>query len=128
MSKNYKIAVIPGDGTGPEVIAEAVKVIDAAGSKFGFTADKEFIDWGGEHYLATGEILPDDACDTLRGFDAMGDVVLVIQFPVTLCGAVDPDDPGNGLEASRQALKDAGIDKIIEEAEAQYKIWKDSLK
>ena len=36
MSKNYKIAVLPGDGTGPEVIAEAVKVLDAAGRKFGF--------------------------------------------------------------------------------------------
>ena len=41
MSKNYKIAVLPGDGTGPEVIAEAVKVLDAAGKKFGFTTDKK---------------------------------------------------------------------------------------
>ena len=71
MARNHRIAVIPGDGTGPEVIAEAVKVIDAAGSKFGFTVDKEFIDWGGEHYLATGEILPDDATERLRKFDAV---------------------------------------------------------
>ena len=41
MSKNYKIAVLPGDGTGPEVIAEAVKVLDAACRKFGFTTEKE---------------------------------------------------------------------------------------
>lgn len=71
MAKNYKIAVIPGDGTGPEVIAEAVKVLDAAGSKFGFTTEKSFIDWGGEHYLATGETLPDNAADRLRKFDAV---------------------------------------------------------
>ncbi len=46
MSKNYKIAVLPGDGTGPEVIAEAVKVLDAAGRKFGFTTEKEYYNWG----------------------------------------------------------------------------------
>ena len=37
MSKNYKIAVIPGDGTGPEVVAEGLKVMKAAADKFGFT-------------------------------------------------------------------------------------------
>lgn len=57
MSKNYKIAVLPGDGTGPEVIAEAIKVLDAAGKKFGFSTEKKYFDWGGEHYLKTGETL-----------------------------------------------------------------------
>ena len=71
MSKNYKIAVIPGDGTGPEVVAEAVKVLDAAGKKFGFSSEKTYFNWGGEHYLTTGEILPDDAADQLRKFDAV---------------------------------------------------------
>ncbi|MCQ2379818.1 MAG: isocitrate/isopropylmalate family dehydrogenase [Victivallaceae bacterium] len=69
--KSYKIAVIPGDGTGPEVVAEANKVLDAAGAKFGFQLDRTFFDWGGDHYLATGEILPDNAVETLRGFDAI---------------------------------------------------------
>ena len=68
--KNYKIAVIPGDGTGPEVVNEALKVIDAVGKKFGFTLDKTAFEWGADHYLATGEILPDDASDQLRKFDA----------------------------------------------------------
>ena len=45
MSKNYKIAVLPGDGTGPEVIAEAIKVLDAAGKKFGFSTEKKYFDW-----------------------------------------------------------------------------------
>ena len=69
--KNYKIAVIPGDGTGPEVIAEALKVLDAAGKKFGFALDKTTFKWGGENYLATGEILPDDAVATLKKFDSV---------------------------------------------------------
>ncbi len=71
MSKNYKIAVIPGDGTGPEVVAEAVKVLQAAGRKYGFTLDLTTIDWGGEHYLATGELLPADAKARLEKFDAV---------------------------------------------------------
>ena len=45
-----------------------------------------------------------------------------------MCGSVNPDDQEKGIEAFRKALKDAGIDKIIEEAETQYKTWKDSLK
>ena len=68
--KNYKIAVIPGDGTGPEVVNEALKVLDAAGKKFGFELDRKEFCWGADHYLATGEILPDDASDQLRQFDA----------------------------------------------------------
>ncbi len=71
MSKHYSIAVIPGDGTGPEVVAEAVKVLKAAGVKFGFDMDFTYFPWGGEHYLATGEILPADAADTLLGYDAI---------------------------------------------------------
>ena len=71
MARNYKIAVLPGDGTGPEVVAEGLKVLNAAGKKFGFTMDTTEFNWGGEHYLATGEILPDDAVETLKKFDAM---------------------------------------------------------
>ena len=69
--KNYKIAVIPGDGTGPEVVGEALKVLDAAGKKFGFALEKTMFKWGGENYLATGEILPDDAVSTLKKFDSV---------------------------------------------------------
>jgi 3-isopropylmalate dehydrogenase len=69
--KNYKIAVIGGDGTGPEVVAEALKVLAAAGKKFGFEFTTTDFNWGGEHYLSTGEILPEDAADQLRKFDAV---------------------------------------------------------
>ncbi len=69
--KSYKIAVLPGDGTGPEVTAEAVKVVKAAGDIFNFNLTMETFDWGGDRYLATGNVLPDDAADTLRKFDAV---------------------------------------------------------
>ncbi len=67
----YKIAVIPGDGTGPEVVREGLKVLDAAGKKFGFTYEKTTFDFGGERYLKTGETLPENAIHEIRKFDAI---------------------------------------------------------
>ena len=69
--KSYKIAVIAGDGTGPEVIAEAVKVANAAAGKFGFKLEETAFDFGGERYKRTGETLPDSAIDELRKFDSI---------------------------------------------------------
>jgi 3-isopropylmalate dehydrogenase len=71
MGKTYKIAVMPGDGTGPEVVAEAIKVLDVAASKFGFALDKTNFDFGGERYMRTGETLPDEAIEDLKRFDAI---------------------------------------------------------
>ena len=71
MAKKYKIAIIPGDGTGPEVVREGVKVLDAASDKFGFKLDKHEFDFGGERYKKTGETLPDSALEELRKFDAI---------------------------------------------------------
>ena len=67
----YKIAVLPGDGTGPEVVREAVKVLDAAAEKYGFKPEYTEFDFGGDRYLRTGEVLPDSAIDEFRRFDAM---------------------------------------------------------
>ncbi len=67
----YKIAVMPGDGTGPEVTAEAVKVLKTAATKFGFRVDLTEFDFGGERYKRTGETLPDSAVEELRKFDAI---------------------------------------------------------
>ena len=61
--KTYKIAVMGGDGTGPEVTAEAVKVMDAAAGKFKFKVEKVNFDFGGERYKRTGETLPDSAIE-----------------------------------------------------------------
>jgi len=66
-----RIAVIGGDGTGPEVVAEGLKCLKAIADKVGFTYKTEEFDWGGDRYLATGEVLPEDAADTLRKFDAV---------------------------------------------------------
>ena len=71
MAKTYKIAALGGDGTGPEVLAEGIKVLKAAAGpckvKFEFT----HFDFGGERYLKTGEVLPPTAADELRKFDAI---------------------------------------------------------
>ena len=67
----YKIAVMPGDGTGPEVTVEAVKVLKTAADKFGFKVDLTEFDFGGERYKRTGETLPDGAVEELRQFDAI---------------------------------------------------------
>ena len=69
--KTYKIAVIGGDGTGPEVTAEAVKVMDVVSAKFGFKVEKTYFDFGGERYKRTGEILPDGGVADLKKHDAI---------------------------------------------------------
>jgi 3-isopropylmalate dehydrogenase len=67
----YKIAVIPGDGTGPEVIREGMKVLKRISEIFNIQFDFTTFDYGGEHYLKTGEVLPSDALETLKGFHAI---------------------------------------------------------
>jgi 3-isopropylmalate dehydrogenase len=67
----HEIAVVPGDGTGPEVIAEALKVLDAASDLYGFELGLTRFDLGGERYLRTGETLPGEVLDQLRGSDAI---------------------------------------------------------
>ncbi len=71
MSKTYNIAVIPGDGTGPEVVREGKKVLSAAALKFGFGINFTEFDFGGDRYLKTGEILPESAIGELRKFDSI---------------------------------------------------------
>ncbi len=71
MAKTYKIVVIPGDGTGPEVIAEGLKVLDAVSKKRKFAYEAVKYDFGGERYLKTGEILPDSALSEFKKFDAI---------------------------------------------------------
>jgi 3-isopropylmalate dehydrogenase len=66
-----KIAVIGGDGTGPEVTAEALKVLAAVAKLEGFTYETTDFDFGGERYLRTGEILPAGAIDEMKKFDAI---------------------------------------------------------
>jgi 3-isopropylmalate dehydrogenase len=66
-----RIAVIPGDGIGQEVIAEAVKVLHAIEQRFGRRFELEHLPWSADHYLKTGETLPANGYDLLRQFDAV---------------------------------------------------------
>ncbi len=98
----YKIAVMPGDGTGPEVIAEAVKVLKVASDKYGFELDMTEYDLGGRRYLKTGETLSDETLDELRGYDAI------------LLGAIGHVDIAPGILEKGVLLKARfGLDQYI---------------
>ncbi len=69
--KSYNIALMPGDGTGPEVLREGVKVLDAVAAKYDLKLNYETFDFGGERYLKTGETISNSAIEDLRKFDAI---------------------------------------------------------
>ncbi len=83
--KSYNIAVIGGDGTGPEVVREAVKVLDVAAKKFKLKLNYTDHDLGGARYLRTGEALPDSVLAELR------------KFPAILLGAIGHPDVKPGI-------------------------------
>ncbi len=85
--RRYRVAVIGGDGVGPEVTDQALKALTAAGERFGFGFDTTEYDLGGRRYLATGEVLPDSVEAELADHD------------VILLGAIGtPDVPPGVLE------------------------------
>ena len=67
----HRIAVIPGDGTGPEVVVEGLKCLEAVAQKCGFKYETVEYDFGGERYKRTGEVLPDSALEEFRTFDTI---------------------------------------------------------
>ena len=67
----YKIAVLPGDGTGPEVVTEGLKALAAVADKVGFQYETTEFDFGGDRYLKTNEVLPDSAVTELQEFDVI---------------------------------------------------------
>ncbi len=69
--KKFKIAVIPGDGTGPEVIREGIKVLKAVEEISDFSFEPHFYDFGAERYLKTGDLLPDSAIEEFKEMDAI---------------------------------------------------------
>ena len=71
MEKSYNIATVPGDGTGPEVVREGVKVAKAAAQKYGFDLNFTDYDLGGDRYLATGDLLPESVLGELRDMHAI---------------------------------------------------------
>jgi tartrate dehydrogenase/decarboxylase / D-malate dehydrogenase len=69
--RKFKIAVIPGDGIGREVVPEGLRVLEAAGRRFHLEFSWHHFDWSCETYLKTGKMMPDDGLELLRGFDAI---------------------------------------------------------
>jgi tartrate dehydrogenase/decarboxylase/D-malate dehydrogenase len=69
--KTYKIAVIPGDGIGKEVVPEGLRVLEAAGKRFKINYEFKHFDWSCETYAKTGKMMPVDGLDQLRPFDAI---------------------------------------------------------
>jgi len=102
MAKPTRIAVIGGDGTGPEVAAEAVKVLEAVAKLEDFSFELTHLDWGGDRYLKTGRSLPEDGLEQLRAFDAI------------FLGAVGHPDVAPGV-LERQLLLDVrfALDQYI---------------
>ncbi len=70
-TKIYKIAVIGGDGTGPEVIREGLKVMEATSKKFGFNYEAREFDFSGKRYLKTGKLVEDKDIEELKKYDAI---------------------------------------------------------
>ncbi|AQQ08275.1 3-isopropylmalate dehydrogenase [Sedimentisphaera cyanobacteriorum] len=96
------IAVIPGDGTGPEVTAEALKVIQAAAGKHNFEIKTTEFDLGGQRYLRTGETLSDETLAELKGYDSI------------LLGAIGRPDIAPGILEKGVLLKARfGLDQYI---------------
>jgi tartrate dehydrogenase/decarboxylase/D-malate dehydrogenase len=68
---SFKIAVIPGDGVGKEVVPAALEVLEAISARFDITFDLHHFDWGAEYYFRNGRMMPADALDQLRPMDAI---------------------------------------------------------
>ena len=68
---HYRIAAIPGDGIGNEVLPEAMRVLEAAGRRFDIAFDWRHFDWSCETYSRTGRMMPEDGIERLRPFDAI---------------------------------------------------------
>jgi tartrate dehydrogenase/decarboxylase/D-malate dehydrogenase len=69
--KTYRVAVIPGDGIGREVVPEGIGVLESAGKRFGFAFDWRHFDWSCERFVKTGRMMPEDGIAQLKPFDAI---------------------------------------------------------
>ena len=71
LERKYKVAAIPGDGIGREVVPEGIRVVEAAGRQFGFSIAWREFDWSCESFAKTGRMMPVDGLHQLRSFDAI---------------------------------------------------------
>ena len=134
--KTYRIALLPGDGIGHEVIPEAVRVLEAAADNFRF----EFtpFEWGCEYYLKTGRMMPEDGLEKLRPFDAillgaighptvpdhisLRDLLLRIRFNFDLYVNLRPIEILPGLEPAlrKKSAEDIRMLFVRENSEGEY--------
>jgi len=135
---SYRIAVIPGDGIGREVVPEGIRVLEAAGARYGVAFEFDEFPWSCEVYAKTGRMMPEDGLETIRGHDAL--FLGAVGFPgvpdhVSLWGLLIPIRrefgqyvnlrPVRLLEGVRSPLRDrtaADIDFLVvrENNEGEY--------
>jgi len=138
MTITYRIGVIPGDGTGPEVVREGRKVLDAVAAAEGFALDPVEFDLGGERYLRTGETLPESVLEELRALDAIylgavghpdvrpgileRDLLLRIRFELDQYVNLRPVRPYPGVSVPLATVDPAEIDLVVvrENSEGLY--------
>ncbi|MEL6998182.1 MAG: tartrate dehydrogenase [Pseudomonadota bacterium] len=136
--KRYRLASIPGDGIGSEVISAGLEVLDAIASREGFELQVTGFDWGSNRYLSTGAMMPEDGLDQLRAFDAIffgsaGDprvpdhislwgLRLAICQPFDQYANVRPARVLPGLESPLRGIGPGDLDWLIvrENSEGEY--------
>lgn len=137
--KTYKIAVVAGDGIGPEVISEGIKVLEKVASLDGtFSFEFTHFPWGCEYYLQTGKMMPDDGIETLSNFDAiylgavgapgvpdhisLWDLLLKIRHEFDQYVNLRPVKLLNGAPCPLKDVKTEDIDMIVvrENSEGEY--------
>jgi tartrate dehydrogenase/decarboxylase/D-malate dehydrogenase len=138
MSRRYRVAVIPGDGIGHEVVPAGQAAVDAAAAKHGFSIAWQSFDWSCERYARTGQMMPDDGLDQLRPFDAI--FLGAVGFPgvpdhISLWGLLLPIRRGfhqyvnlrpvrllEGVESPLRGREPRDIDMLIvrENTEGEY--------
>src|SRR5712691_2697018 len=117
----FKIAVIEGDGIGHEVVPEGLRVLEAAGKKFGLSYEMTHFDWSCEVYAKTGRMMPDDGLEQLKKFDAV--FLGAVGYPgvpdhVSLWGLLIPIRRGFDQYVNLRPVK------LFEGIETPLKNWK----
>ena len=137
--RNHKIAVVPGDGIGPEVIGAGLKVLGAVAEiDGGFGIEAESFDWGSDRYRRLGRMMPEDGVERLRGFDsiyfgAVGDPdipdhITLWELRLAICQGLDqfanvrPTRLMPGMQGPLRPELAARIDWVIvrENSEGEY--------
>src|SRR4030042_5425300 len=91
--RRYRIAVVPGDGIGQEIVPAALKILEKVSSQFNFTNEKQTFGWGAGYYRNHGEFMPANGLEILSGFDTI------------LFGAVGMPDVDDTLPAKDYTFK-----------------------